>query len=385
MVKDVDCIWEAPVLDVSGCANAARNTVLSLHDMGATVRLAPTVGWSHLASSIPPDDMAVLKRMIRRPLIDGVPSVSMLPPDLYSYRWGRGGTQIGHTVFEVSGIPDDWVVKLNLCDEVWTPTTFNRDVFASSGVDKNIIKVLPQGVNAAKFQPTTTPIKFDGIADDTFVFLSVFQWTIRKGWDVLLDAYFEEFDKSENVCLVIKTYEAQPGDPDADRVVNGGIQYVKDLIGDRKKDNFPALLWYKKLVPDNMMPSLYEACDSFVLPTRGEGWNLPGIEAMSMGKPVICTRWSGHLDFMTEYNSYLIDVENVGNDHSGEMDEIHYGYRGKTWAQPSVRHLRHLMRHVYENREHAKKIGAQARADILANWTWEHSASKIYERLEELM
>lgn len=30
------------------------------------------------------------------------------------------------------------------------------------------------------------------------------------------------------------------------------------------------------------MPQLYKACDAFVLPTRGEGWGLPVMEAMSM-------------------------------------------------------------------------------------------------------
>ena len=30
------------------------------------------------------------------------------------------------------------------------------------------------------------------------------------------------------------------------------------------------------------MPQLYKACNAFVLPTRGEGWGLPVMEAMSM-------------------------------------------------------------------------------------------------------
>jgi glycosyltransferase involved in cell wall biosynthesis len=30
------------------------------------------------------------------------------------------------------------------------------------------------------------------------------------------------------------------------------------------------------------MPRLYASCDAFVLPTRGEGWGLPLLEAMTM-------------------------------------------------------------------------------------------------------
>lgn len=44
---------------------------------------------------------------------------------------------------------------------------------------------------------------------------------------------------------------------------------------------------------DADFPRFYKAGDAFVLPTRGEGWGRPHVEAMSMGLPVISTNWSG--------------------------------------------------------------------------------------------
>ena len=41
------------------------------------------------------------------------------------------------------------------------------------------------------------------------------------------------------------------------------------------------------------LPKLYKAADAFVLPSRGEGWGRPHVEAMAMGLPVIATNWSG--------------------------------------------------------------------------------------------
>ena len=41
------------------------------------------------------------------------------------------------------------------------------------------------------------------------------------------------------------------------------------------------------------LPSLYLAVDAFVLPSRGEGWGRPVMEAMAMGLPSIATNWSG--------------------------------------------------------------------------------------------
>jgi glycosyltransferase involved in cell wall biosynthesis len=44
---------------------------------------------------------------------------------------------------------------------------------------------------------------------------------------------------------------------------------------------------------DADFPRFYKAGDALVLPTRGEGWGRPQVEAMAMGLPVISTNWSG--------------------------------------------------------------------------------------------
>jgi glycosyltransferase involved in cell wall biosynthesis len=58
----------------------------------------------------------------------------------------------------------------------------------------------------------------------------------------------------------------------------------------------------------NELSGLYKAADAFVLPTRGEGWGRPIMEAMAMGLLTIATNWSGPTDFMTSNNSYPIPV-----------------------------------------------------------------------------
>ena len=41
-----------------------------------------------------------------------------------------------------------------------------------------------------------------------------------------------------------------------------------------------------------------------MLPTKGEGWGLPVVEAMAMTLPVIVTDYSGPAAYLTEANSY---------------------------------------------------------------------------------
>jgi glycosyltransferase involved in cell wall biosynthesis len=61
-------------------------------------------------------------------------------------------------------------------------------------------------------------------------------------------------------------------------------------------------------LPSHLMPALYAAADCFVLPTHGEGWGLPTMEAMAMGLPVITTNWGGSTEFVTRDTGYLLDV-----------------------------------------------------------------------------
>ena len=59
------------------------------------------------------------------------------------------------------------------------------------------------------------------------------------------------------------------------------------------------------------MPRLYAGADAYVLPSRGEGWGRPYMEALAMGLPTIASRFSGNLEFMDDETSWLIDGELV--------------------------------------------------------------------------
>lgn len=50
-------------------------------------------------------------------------------------------------------------------------------------------------------------------------------------------------------------------------------------------------------VPDEELANIYSSLDIFALPTIGEGFGLPILEAMSCGVPVCVTNYSGHTEF----------------------------------------------------------------------------------------
>lgn len=120
------------------------------------------------------------------------------------------------------------------------------------------------------------------------------------------------------------------------------------------------------------------ACDCYVSLHRSEGFGLTMAEAMAIGKPVIGTRFSGNVDFMTDENSLLVDCEmtRVG------QNEI-YPPDGE-WAQPDTEQAARLMRRIYEDPAQAARLGARARQDIARNLSPEATGAAMRERLEQL-
>ena len=116
---------------------------------------------------------------------------------------------------------------------------------------------------------------------------------------------------------------------------------------------------------------LYQSAQLFVLPTRGEGWCLPCVEAMAIGLPVIVTNFSGPTEYMAERHSYPLN--------------INPGYTASGTVEPNTSHLVELMLHVDQNREEARERGLLARKHVRANYHPEIVAQLILDRLSSLI
>jgi glycosyltransferase involved in cell wall biosynthesis len=280
-------------------------------------------------------------------------------------------------MFETDRLPEGWAAACNRMDAIWVPSEFNRETFARAGVAVEKLRVVPGVLDLAAYDPGCAPLRIEGAHG--FTFLSVFDWTLRKGWDVLLRAYVEEFRQEEAVTLVIKATSSLGYA--SGQLVETIADYLTGSLA-RDLNRIPRIVFLDALVPDAQMPHLYRAADCYVMPTRGEGWGRPFMEAMAMARPVIGTHWSGQTAFLDAENSLPLDYEVV------EVPERAWRetptYRGHHWAEPSVAHLRQLLRRVFEDRSLAREIGARARASLEARFSYARIARILAEEIERL-
>jgi len=370
-------IWRAPIFDPSGYADEARQFVLGLNTFGVRVQLE-SLAWSHSKADLPLREVETLQRLTAtrlRPSDGPIVAVShIFPPH---FRRVDGATwQVGRTMFETDRLPPDWVPRCNEMDEIWVPSEFNRESFAAAGVARDKIVMIPGGIDPRPFRFDAPPLSIEGRR--AFNFLSVFDWSRRKGWDVLLRAFVEEFHQDEDVALILKVWSSFGWPLDRCRQ-----QAIEELRGAGLTGALPTnIIFLEANLPTARMGELYRSADAFVLPTRGEGWGRPFMEAMLMGLPVIATRWSGHLEFMDDETAFLLDCR-VAQVDEAACREVPY-FSGHRWADPSREHLRSLMRQVVTDRDEGLARGLAGRARVLGDYTRQHVAGRVMNRLQEI-
>mmetsp|Transcript_31975 Transcript_31975/g.46058 ORF Transcript_31975/g.46058 Transcript_31975/m.46058 type:complete len:576 (-) Transcript_31975:151-1878(-) len=254
-----------------------------------------------------------------------------------------------------------------LMDEVWVPTEWHREVFSvfmqQMGLQAPMIAVVPEAVDTNLFNPfedvaianaelstqcvyqTTSSSKHCHIREesgsimcnnptDRFVFLSVFKWEHRKGWDTLLTAYWDAFTAMDQVELQIRSY-LPSSDRNGDKNITRQIERYALSSRGKPLHELAAVVWLAGSISRSEMRDLYKQADAFVLSTKGEGWGLPVAEAMAMALPVIVTNYSGPTAYATVDNAYLIALHDPPN----HLDELSY-------CRPNEKHLTKLMRQV---------------------------------------
>ena len=383
--------YVAHLFGATGYEVEAQIAIRQLHRRGYPLEVVARGRRSDSLRSVDPLTRQFLERLIANPPLSSRPAIEVqhVPAPYFHSKVEPSPVpfRVGRTAVEVDRLPSDWLEACRRVDEVWVPSTFNQSVFIESGLAPAKVRVVPIGVDTDLFRPhpraRLPAIIASQLREEAgrrpgsrgFTFLSVLSWQRRKGWDILLQAYFEEFGANEDVTLIVKAepYAATAGE------ITASFQAFAGETRRRLGRSLPRVILASLHLESATLAALYAASDAFVLPSRGEGLGRPYLEAMAAGLPVIGTGWGGNLDFMSQDNSYLIEVD--GLEPAASEPGLDF-FRGRRWARPSLPHLRELLRRVVERPEEAGAKAQRARADVLAGWTADQTGDGLAREVD---
>jgi glycosyltransferase involved in cell wall biosynthesis len=369
--RDLPLDWLGPLREPSGYADEARAFLLALDRAGYRISARAVESYPDDAGA-PQHQRDAMERALRRAGPDGeVVALNHLPGG-GPPRQGAGPC-VARTMFETDGLPLAWKRSLIAFDEVWVPTEFNAATFAAGGLPSSRLHVLPETLDFELFAPGAEPLDLWGERPrgrPGFVFLSSFDFTDRKGWDVLLDAWAEAFGPDDDVCLVLKCLTLHVAEPEMQARVEGRLE---------GRACAPVLL-YPTLLAAADLPRLYAAADAYVMASRGEGWGRPYMEAMAMGLPTIGTRFSGNLAFMHDGNSWLVGGDLVPVPAAAQSHTTLYA--GHRWLEPDRAELADALREVASDPVSARARAVGARLELLERFGPDVVAERIAELVE---
>ena len=362
-------IYQAPVATRSGYGDHARDILKSIFEYDKFDVITIPTRWGNTPQNQinPSTDFGqkllstVGKQVTKQPEVH----IQMTVPNEFQK---KGKFSIGITAgIESTLAPKDWIDGCNRMDLIIVPSEFSKKVLEGTVYDEkdkqtgNVIRqykitkpieVLHEGVDLSTYlKPKVDVDVLEGI-DSDWNFLFTGHWLKgdlgkdRKDVGMMIQTFctvFKNTPKKKQPGLILKTSSAGFSVMDRETI----SQKIKDItkpFGDKCP---PIHLLFGDLT-DEQMASLYHhpKVKAMVSFTKGEGYGRPLCEFTLTGKPILATKWSGHVDFLPEKHTDFLE---------GAIEEIHQSVADQfllkeaKWFQVNYSYAASILEKVFKN------------------------------------
>ncbi len=282
--------------------------------------------------------------------------------------WGM----VPQTILRGMGVSSFREAHLNSDTVIITASHWSKQGFLNSGADPDRVVVVPLGFDPEVYHPLE-PTQRQTLRqklgwNNEFVILNIsVMWNERQGIDRLLKAFAVLTQKYPDLRLVLKGRDAIF--PSKESIQKAS----KNVLTEAELERVQARMSY---IGENLstqeMAQLYQAADVYVSPYAAEGFNLPVLEAIACGLPVICTDGGATDDFTSSEFTWKIESKlRMITEKNGDV---------KFFLEPNTHHLIELMQAAIENSSFRTQT-AMATKFVTENLTWKH----VVERLLQVM
>ncbi len=286
--------------------------------------------------------------------------------------WVFAATEWGiitNTVLQAIGVKSIAQTPVNSEVKIITPSAWSKAGLIRSGVEGDRIAVVPLGVDPQIYYPVSGDrrqlLRESFGWSNYFIFLNIGGQTDRKGIRPLLKAFAAVVDKYPDARLVLKgselLYPSRDEIAEACRVVLNDAERARVL---------PRLIYTGSQLSFAQIAELYQAADVYVSPYLAEGFNLPVLEAVACGLPVICTEGGPTDDFTRSDFALRIESKFTAVVIEGETLFM---------LAPEWEHLTDLMQRAIEQPEIRARARVAGPVFVADNFTWRRSVDRLLD------
>ena len=319
-----------------------------------------------------------------------------------------GKYNIGFTAgIETTLCASEWIEGCNRMDLNIVSSEHSKQVFLNSKfeqMDKKTnqkvgvlelnkpIEVLLEGADLNVFKSIKTPefeelnlLKDINSIPEKFAFLSVGHWMNgnlgedRKNMGITVKSFYETFkNQKSQPALIIKTSTVCSSYMDRREIMrkldsirstcNGKLPNVYILHGDFTNKEMNELYNHPKV-------------KAMVSHTRGEGFGRPLLEFSLTNKPIICSGWSGQLDFLQSEFTLLLQGQLTNVHPSTGMGNMLLNE--SKWFQPNPMEINKSFKEIYNNYKSWVVKGKRQGYYSRTYFAFENMKAKISSILED--
>lgn len=270
-----------------------------------------------------------------------------------------------------------FIEKINLLDELWVSSQSEKETLETSGVTC-LISVVPIPFNSNLLDSMSNVKPLDiPITKDAFNFYVVAEYTERKNIEAAVIAFNREFSNDTNVNLILKTRIQQVNDQQNQQKITDDFLKLKSKLRLYNRIELYAneILISRPLTYEQVI-ALHKMGNCLLVPSRGEAYCKPALEALYFGNQVICTEGIHTCSILQGKCTTAESMEVPIIVNQPPAPHIYTGW--ETWNEISIIDLQKKMRQAVD-------MDSPDTSDwVKHNFSYDAIADKIRERLCQL-
>lgn len=279
---------------------------------------------------------------------------------------------IMYCMWETDQYPRQWAQIVNKNFQIFFAGCNSLvDSAKKAGISTPIIPINAT-LDIKDWDPVGPKLNLNEVPNEYVKFLFIGNFIPRKNLEDLLLGFNVAFEGVQDVALIIKTW-SQNNDA-------GGKKHIADAI--RHLNNKATGLSHKPkvtlitdILEEDQIKALIRTSDSYVSVSKGEGFDLPMMQAMALEKLIVTNRFLAHADYLSDQNS--INVKHSLTPCVDAHAPLYDSYQ--LWSRVDMEDYINSLRKAYTIIKEGKQAsyGVAARETIVNNFSEEINTEKI--------